>query len=221
MAYNEDIYSLEDRLNVLYIKNQLINAPLEKLKERFSSYDNFGLFIESLTVALDAEPAFFLLDDALIRKAEDVVAHRRFDYMTPEYNAIINQIIGQIHYLRDVPEAIKQRQLNAYVEWQHSVRQLGYMKKSDFLDILANDALLVQRLAQGNIGEMAPIDFFASTNYLVQVVPDFFQGNEEAIDLIFKRLDEHAKKKGILKWPERSFAKETIKNIQKIKTKEE
>lgn len=212
---------LEDCLNIIFIKNQLINAPLDKLKEINSGYEEFGEFIDTLNIALDAEPAFFLLSDEIIRRAEAVVAHKRFEYSDPQYNAIINNIIGQINCLKSIPADIRRRQVEAYICWQNEIRQLGHLSTADFVEALANDAIVIQRLLAGNLGDIDPLFFLSSTNYIVEVIPQFYQEFPGTLDLTFQRLDEHVHKKGILNWAERSYAKQTKKNIEKVKIKEE
>ena len=65
------------------------------------------------------------------------------------------------------------------------------------------------------------IYFFASTNYLACTIPAFYQENPKAKELTLKRLDEHISKKGFWNWAERSFAKSSKINLQKIKQKGE
>ena len=56
------MYDLEDKKNIIYLKNQLINAKVENLKEIYSSEDDYGFFLDTLNIALDAEPVFFIID---------------------------------------------------------------------------------------------------------------------------------------------------------------
>ena len=79
----------------------------------------------------------------------------------------------------------------------------------------------MERLYQGEIGEVDPVYFFSSTTYLTKILPEFYQEDEKRIDLTIERLEEHASKRWIWNWAERSFAKAAIKNLQKVKTKEE
>ena len=210
-------YDLQDKIDVIFLKNQLLAGPMDEMKKLTESYDDFGTFIDILNVALDAEPAFFLMDKRLIDKAENIVAEKRFDYKDPVYNAIINEIIGQINSLNMVPEDIKDRQVRAYVEWNCEVRQLGQLSSTEFLQALAYDAEVLDMIVEQDLSNINPLFFFSSINYLTVVMPELFQKHTHAKDLVMAKLDEHANKKGFWNWAERAFAKEARTNLQKLK----
>lgn len=210
-------YELQDKIDVIFMKNQLLAGPMDEMKALTASYDDFGTFIDILNVALDAEPAFFLMDRKLIEKAEDIVAAKRFDHKDPIYNAIINEIITQINALNAVPEDIRDRQVRAYVEWNCEVRQLGSLSSTEFLQALAYDAEVIDKIIEQDLSDINPLYFFSSINYLTAVMPELFQRHTHAKDLVMAKLDEHANKKGFWNWAERSFAKEARTNLQKVK----
>lgn len=79
----------------------------------------------------------------------------------------------------------------------------------------------MEKLYCEHIGEVDAVYFFSSTNYLAKMVPEFYQENPIRITLTMAELDKHAKKRWIWNYEERAFAKDAIKNVQKIKTKEE
>lgn len=214
-------YDLEDKKNIIYLKNQLIHGDVEKLKEIYSSEEGYAFYIDTLNIALDAEPVFFLLDDSILSKVEAIFYHKRFDYKTPDINAVINEIIGRLNRFRSMPEGIKNMQCRQYSMWQQQVRETSFMSKEDLLRGLAYDAILMEKLYQEKLGELDSIYFFASTNFLAKTLPEFYQEDQTRIDLTMERLDQHASKRWIWNWAERDFAKKAIKNIQKVKTKEE
>lgn len=215
------MYDLEDKKNIIYLKNQLINAKIENLKEIYSSEDDYGFFLDTLNIALDAEPVFFIIDESILRKAEDILYHKRFDYKIPEFNSVINEIIGRINAIKSTPESVKNVHRRQYSIWQQKIRETSFSSQEDFLQGLAYDAIVMERLYQGEIGEVDPVYFFSSTTYLTKILPEFYQEDEKRIDLTIERLEEHASKRWIWNWAERSFAKAAIKNLQKVKTKEE
>lgn len=215
------MYNLEDKKNIIYLKNQLINAKLESLKEIYSKEDDYGFFLDTLNIALDAEPVFFIIDESILRKAEDILHHKRFDYKIPEFNSVINEIIGRINAIKATPESIKNVHRRQYSIWQQKVRETSFASQEDFLQGIAYDAIVMEKLYQGEIGEVDPIYFFSSTTYLAKVLPEFYQEDEERINLTIEKLEVHANKRWIWNWAERSFAKSAIKNLQKVKSKEE
>lgn len=214
-------YDLEDKKNIIYLRNQLINAETSSLKKIYSSEEDYAFFLDTLNIALDSDPIFFILDESIIKKAEDILHEKRFDYRHPVFNTVINEIIRRINALNSLPENIKNIQRRQYVAWQQNIRETSFSGKDDFLRALAYDAQLMEKLYCGHIGEVNPIYFFSSTNYLAKVLPEFYQEDEERINLTMAQLDKHAKKRWIWNYPERAFAKDAIKNMQKVKTKEE
>ncbi|MBQ2910611.1 MAG: hypothetical protein IJE53_07360 [Bacilli bacterium] len=214
-------YDLEDKKNIIYLKNQLIHGDVKKLKELYSSEDGYAFFLDTFNIALDTEPIFFLLDDSILRKAEDIFYNKRFDFKDPNITQVTNEIIGRLNSIRAVPENIKNLKCRQYSMWQQQIRGTAFTSKDDLLGGLAYDAILMEKLYQGKLGEVDAVYFFASTNYLAQVLPEFYQEDPARIDLTMARLDAHASKLWIWNWAERDFAKKAINNLQKVKAKEE
>jgi hypothetical protein len=214
-------YSYEDKLNIIYFKNQLIHGDVEKLKEMYSDEEGYAFFLDTLNITLDTEPVFFLLDPSIMSKAEAVFYEKRFDYKLSDFNTVINEIIGRLNELRNLPDGLKTMRCRQYFSWQERIRETSFQTKDDFLRALAYDALVMERLHQDELGELDMIYFFGSTNYLAKAFPEFYLADERRITMTMNRLDEHAKRRWIWNWPERSFAKGAIKNMQKVKTKEE
>lgn len=210
-------YKLEDKINIIYLKNQLINATTKQLKKKYSNHDNFGFFIDTLNIALNDEPVYFLLDDEILNKAENIIAHRRFEFDDESFNTVINEIINQLNGLKAIPEQVKETQKKAYISFQQSTRQMVFDDMEDFLSAIAYDAVLIQKLTNGELAELEPAYFFASTNYLAQTLPEFYQKRPMLAEINLKKLEEHTHKKGLSNWGERAFAKEAVKNLQKVK----
>ena len=214
-------YNLEDKKNIIYLRNQLINGDEEVLKRIYSSKADYGFFIDILNIALSTEPIFFILNDDIFLKAESLLQHRRFDYKDPNFTAIINEIIEKMNHLRRMPEDIRRIQRRQYMLWQRQQRETHFSSEEDFYAALSYDAVLMEKLYCRSLGETDPIYFFGSTNYLAKMLPEFYQADPTRITLTMQRLDQYATMRGFKHWPERGFAKDAIKNIQKVKTKEE
>ncbi len=214
-------YDLEDRINIIYLKNQLINASQEQLLELYKDDKSYGFFIDTLNITMDAEPAFFLLDEGLLAKAMGVVYAHRFEFKNPSYNEIVNEIITFHNELTHYQDYVKVQRANAYIRWQSEVHDLSFYSKEDLLACLAHDALTIQQLVKNDFSNADPAYFLASVNYLVNVLPEFFEENANYLDLSLRVATQYATEKGFKKHPQRAYAKKTIKNIQKVKVKEE
>lgn len=214
-------YSFEDRRDILYLKNTLIHGSEEELKKLFSSQEDYALFLDTFNIALDSENTLFILDDSILKKAEEVLYSKRFVYNDPDFVEITNEIIRSLNKIKNIPENYKDLYRRQYVEWQSKVRETSFTSKEDLLCSLAYDAILIEKLAKGELGEIDSVYFFASTNYLAKMLPELYQTNESYVDLTLQRLQKHAGKKWIWNWAERDFAKHAISNVQKVKIKEE
>lgn len=219
----EGIDELQDKIDVIMLKHQLIVADIADLKQEYASPEEYGIFIDILNVALTLEPAFFLLDDTFIKKAEDILYSKRFDYMNVEnYNEVINEIIGKLNILKTKPRYLRTAQVKSYIAWNLEVRQLGnQISQYELYNVLSQDGVVLSSLIEKDLSEIAPYYFFSSTNYLATVVPEIYRENPEIQDITMEKLDESTKKKGFWNWAERDFARATAQNIQKTKKNEE
>ena len=172
-------------------------------------------------MALTVDPIFFIMDELIIKKVEDVIHNKRFDFKTPEFTIVINEIIWRLNKLKGIPESIKLEKRRQYSMHHQELREMSFSSIDDFIKGLAYDAILMEKLYQGRLGQLDPVYFFSSTTYLSKVFPEFYQEDENRINLTIQRLNIHAGKKWIWNWAERSFAEKTIKTIQKVKIKEE
>ena len=212
---------LQDKLDIVVLKHQLICAAQIDLKKEYEGEEEYGMFIDILNEALTQEPVFFMLDERFLRIAEDIVHNRRFDYnRVSNYNEVINEIIGKINTIRTTPEDIKQRQVQAYVAWNLQVRQLGgRITQEDFYKILGYDAELISGLINKDLSDLPQYYFFSSTNYLLSALPELFEEYPDVLEQTTTKLDESSKKRGFWNWAERDFAKVTKENLQKVKVK--
>lgn len=214
-------YNLEDKKNIIYLRNQLINAQLSKLREIYSTFGDYAFFLDTLNIALDAEPAFFLIDDSIMEKAKIILSERRWVYDEEDFKTVINEIISSMNSLSALPVNVKNAQKNAYLSWQEAQRQFVFPTQEEFLHGLAYDAIVLEKLYAQNLSDLEAPYFLASTNYLAKNLPEFYHEDPQRINITLEKLDEHAKKRWIWNFPERAFAKEVITNLQKIKTKGE
>ena len=215
---NDDIM---DKLNILYFKNRLINAKEETLKELHSDPEEYAYFLDSFLITLYEEPAFFLLDDELIRKAQAVVENKRYDYRNPEYYDAINEIIRILNIINSQPRHIKEMQASQYIKWQEKMRETSFRNTKDLLKNLSSDAVVLECVKGRELDIIDSLNLFRSTNYLVKTIPEFYQEDEGRIDITLSELKKYTIRKNSCCWSERFFARGAIKNVEKVKTKEE
>ena len=214
---------LQEKIDVVYLRNNIIAAKEVNLKESCSSEEEYGGFIDVFNIALEREPAFFLMDDNFQKIAEDVLYSKRIEYMRKgNYNEVINDIITKLNMMRMMPADIKLHKASSYVSWNLATHQVDAgISQQDFYVLLAHDALLIQGLLNGNIDDIEPFYFLSSTNYLATVMPELYQQFPEMIDLTMAKMDELAKAKDIKNFAMRQYAKQAQTYFQKVKTKGE
>lgn len=215
------MYELQDKIDIIYLRNQLLAGPIDEMRKLIDNYDNYGTYIDILNVALYEERAFFILFESLLTKAQDLMQSKRFDYQDPIYNQIINEIIGKINAIRTLPLDIKEQQAKSYIEWQCQVRGTGPIKSNEFCEAMAYDAELLAKMFDKDLGDLNNFYFYSSMNYFTETIPEFFQQNPEIRELTMKKLEELSSKKGFWNFAERAYAREAKENFMKIKKKEE
>lgn len=219
----EEFDALSDAMQIMYLKNLLIVAEEDELKNMCSTPEDYAWFIDTLNIALSAEPAFFLLDEKFLRKAETSLYNKRFEYHRLEgYNDVINEIIGklnELHNLSDYNKAVKARD---YIAWNLDVRKLPVnLSVVDLYRTLAFDAFVLDATMDSDIPEIDTSFFIASTNYITEVAPDYYETYPQAKEVTLDFLEKESKKRGFWNRYERKAAHEATQQIQKIKTKEE
>ncbi len=214
-------YDLWDKIYVIFLKNQLILSSSKVLENFYTEGDRYRQFVYDLNNALTLEPAFFFTNPKILEKAQEIFYRHRFSVKDPKVNGEINEIIGKLNVLNNTPDYVKRIQLYNYLSYQEDSRQIKFYHDDLFLESMANDANVIFKLISGDLSGVDSTYFLGSTNYLVSTIPEFYLEDLRRIELTMAKIDELASQKGFSKIGERAFAKDTRKNIQKIKVKEE
>lgn len=214
-------YDLWDKIYVIFLKNQLILSSSKVLENFYTEGDRYRQFVYDLNNALTLEPAFFFTNQKILDKAQEIFYRHRFSVKDPKVNGEINEIIGKLNVLNNTPDYVKRIQLYNYLSYQEDSRQIKFYHDDLFLESMANDANVIFKLISGDLSGVDSTYFLGSTNYLVSTIPEFYLEDLRRIELTMAKIDELASQKGFSKIGERAFAKDTRKNIQKIKVKEE
>lgn len=213
-------YTTHDVIDSMIIKNLLITTPQKALDQGWTKQDLI-MFIKTTNKILSEEPAFFLLDQKLISGVEAVINNHRFNCKDNSITDGINNIIIRINHLKSLSAEEQKQQLQIYVENQQQIREIVFLNNHDLLVGISYDKILAGQLVEERLRDVNPSYFFSSTNYLIKKLPHIYMVNPRRLELTVNKLNEHANKKGLLYWAERSTAKRIIKNLEKVKTKGE
>ncbi len=214
--------TMDDFINVICLRNQLLVVPTDEFVEKHREEERFLSFLDTLAVLTMIDSAFFLFSDELIEKAKAVIFEYRFNYKDTNIVEAINQAILYFNTIRNYDESCKKLLKNGYLGYQEDCRKITIEDENQFLELLAFDAVVYFALAEDKMDIVGDDDafFLASINYLIESIPELFN-DEEIKNRAMKKLEEIMKKGWPFKKVNRDYSKETIENIQKIKTREE
>ena len=90
-------YDLDDYINLLALKNQLINADLKTLmKDYQEDYILYLQFLSSVIMLINTDSGFLLFSEAAREKIYSIIDIHRFDD-DKEVSSLINDIIGELN----------------------------------------------------------------------------------------------------------------------------
>lgn len=217
MIMEETVDEMLDYENILCLRNQLVNVPIEVLLEKYSGRDEYLLFVDAVAALCQKDSAFLLFDEMFIEKIEKVIVAYRLEYKdTPNLTKVVNEIIVYLNEIKGYSVSMQNSLKEHYLDWNEDVRDISFKEEEGFIDALAYDAVAFMALKEGNM-ELIQADalFMASVNYFVATCPEFFD-NPLVKERAINKLIELSKKELFFN-SNREYAKDTIKAVQKIK----
>ena len=215
-------YTLDDYINLLALKNQLINGKLSTLmKDYKENYLLYLQFLESVYMLLETDSGFLLFSEEAKEKIYSIIDIHRFDD-DKEVSACVNELIGYLNAINGYQPEIKKLMKEQYLAYQEELRQINILNGETLIDLMAYDALCLFSLNtqdEFNIKPNEEYSFLSSLNYLIGTCPELFndpdikKNAEKAIDIIMK-------KGGFFNFKGKKYSKKTQANFQKIKTME-
>ena len=215
-------YTLDDYINLVALKNQLINAKLSVLlKDYNEDYFLYLQFLSSVIMLLETDSGFLLFSEEAKEKIYSIIDIHRFDD-DKEVSELVNEIIGELNAINGYPKEMKKLMKAQYLAYQEELRQVSILNGETLIQLMAYDALCLFSLNTQDEFELKPNEeysFLSSLNYLIGTCPEIFKdpdikkNAEKAIDIIMK-------KGGFFNFKGRKYTKKTQANFQKIKTME-
>lgn len=217
-----DEIEITDFVDVLCLKNQLVNVDQEKLIEVYSDYENYITFIDSvLTMIKMEETPFLLYRDTFLRKLEAVVQLHRYDAVDGEVRKKANKVVGLLNSIKNCSTIDRKILKEAYRSYNEDVRKNTFIDETDFLYSVGYDAAVYAALVDDNMDLIIQDDMFLSSiNYLLDKAPVIFD-NKDIQERVLSKFDELEKGFSPFTKKIRKYSRITRENYQKIKTKEE
>lgn len=215
-------HNVDDYINLLALKNQLINADLKTLmKDYEENYLLYLQFLESVYMLLETDSGFLLFSEEAKEKIYSIIDIHRFDD-DKEVSACVNELIGYLNAMNGYQPEVKKLMKEQYLAYQEEIRQIRILNGETLIQLMSYDALCLFSLNTQDELVLKPNEeysFLSSLNYLVNTCPELFKdpdikkNAEKALDIIMK-------KGGFFNFKGRKYTKKTQANFQKIKTME-
>ena len=213
----EDEITLKDFVNVLCLRNQLINVDEKVLKDAYQNYDNYIAFLDSFIVLTQIDSAFLLYNDSFIEKIEDVISiHRHDKDNDPEVKKAINEIILYLNGVKGYKADYKMLLKQNYQTYHEDVRMATFEDSEAFIDALSYDAYVYAALVNDHMEKVERDDLFLSSiNYLMETIPEMF--DDAAVkDRAYKKINELCRGFNPLKHEIRKHSQEAKDNFKRL-----
>lgn len=213
---------MEDFINVLALKNQLINADYNELIRDYNKdYNLYLQFLDSVCVLLKTDSGFLLFSKDSIEKILNIINIHRFDCQDKEVITCINDIIGEINKIKGYSTEVKKMMMDSYLAFHEDIRKIHILNGDTLIQLIANDALCLFNIVDRE--ELKPKEeymFLSSLNYLSYSCPELFD-DEDFKNEALRKVDIIMKKGWPFNSKERNYSKKTKENIVKVKTLKE
>ena len=169
-----------EEIEVLYkvsaIKNQLAVLNDKQLMEVFQDQNLYVSFLENLSLLINNDSCFILLDDSYLDKIQRIIQINRFSYKDSEAVDFINELITYINSVRAYPEQTKNILKNGYLTYNEDQREAYFSTHEEFVNSLATDAVVLAALIHGQLDLIRNYDYaLMSLNYIMKMCPKFFK----------------------------------------------
>lgn len=213
---------MEDFINVLALKNQLINANFSELMRDYQNdYDLYLQFLNTVCILLKTDSGFLLFSKESIDKIFNIVNIHRFDTDDKEVIACINDIIGEINNIRGYSAEVKKMMMNSYLAFHEDIRKINILNGDTLIQLIANDALCLFNIVnREELKDKEEYMFLSSLNYLIYSCPELFE-DEDFKNEAMRKVDIVMKKGWPFNSKGRNYSKKTKENLVKVKTLKE
>ena len=214
--------TVRDFVDVLCLKNQLINVEKEKLLEVYKDYENYITFVSTVLNMIETEDSPLLLyRDSFVKKIEDVVQIYKDSARSSKVRRAANDVVRYLNHIKSYSTIDRKLLKEAYKSYNEGVRKTNFLDERDFLYAVGYDAAVYAALVEDNMDLITQDDMFlSSVNYLLEKIPTIFD-NKDVQERTLSKLEELERGWNPFNIRIRKYSKITRENYQKIKTKEE
>ena len=201
--------------NLLTIRNQLVKASDEKLRELYQDKGSYVTFLDTVILLTESDSAFLLFSDQFIDKILSVVQLHRFDFEEDEIKEAINGIITYMNHIRTYSSDLVNQLKNGYLAYQEDLREAEFHSDEAFFKSLSYDAVVFSALREGKPESVEDDSYFLmSLNFLLKSCPELFQDAtvKKGATVLLDRAYRHS---GILS-SKKKMVKGVMRNYQDV-----
>ena len=159
---------LSDFEKILDCKHLLVSSGLKSVP--LQDKDDFAYYLRAFELLIENEPCFVLLDERIPALIKNIVSY----YRSPENNDRINKIIIFLNNPSLQPNTHRQQ----YISWQLKIHGYNFYDEIRVFNCLESDYSVYSALKFKQMDFILLDDYFLSSiNYLLYMVPQFFEGD--------------------------------------------
>lgn len=184
-------YSKEEFIQLLEYKKNVMTLSKDELRKRYSSQEEYALFLEQTLRVLENECVIYLLDDSIKDKVYDIVNHFRFIYRDPNLNKQSNEIIGQLNGLSTMTNERENAVIDEYICMHEDIRLLEFDTLEDFVTTISKDYDTYVGLKTNDTSLVDDVSFLGAVTFFIAVdldimTPEMYQTARERCKQIEK-----------------------------------
>ena len=188
-------YSKEEFIQLLEYKKNIMTLDKEQLRERYSTKEDYSMFLEQTLRVLDNECVIYLLDDAIKDRVYDIINHFRFIHKDPSLNQKSNEIIGMLNGLNSMTPERENDVIDEYICMHEDIRLLEFDSLDDFIATIAKDYDTYVGLKTDDTSLVDDVSFLGAVTFFVAACPDIM--TQEMYATAKERCKQIEKSKGL------------------------
>ena len=188
-------YSKEEFIQLLEYKKNIMTLNKNELRERYSTKEDYSMFLEQTLRVLDNECVIYLLDDAIKDRVYDIINHFRFIHKDPSLNQKSNEIIGMLNGLNSMTPERENDVIDEYICMHEDIRLLEFDSLDDFIATISKDYDTYVGLKTDDTSLVDDVSFLGAVTFFVAACPDIM--TQEMYATAKERCKQIEKSKGL------------------------
>ena len=162
-------YSKEEFIQLLEYKKNIMTLNKNELRERYSTKEEYSMFLEQTLRVLDNECVIYLLDDAIKDRVYDIINHFRFIHKDPSLNQKSNEIIGMLNGLNSMTPERENDLIDEYICMHEDIRLLEFDSLDDFIATISKDYDTYVGLKTDDTSLVDDVSFLGAVTFFIAV----------------------------------------------------